>query len=104
MASQPKVKIHHAVVLGVIGPHGYKGLTNQAEVFLERSFLDILPLHGQKSGTDALSKNLEEGNGVLNILEVGGDLEPAEEALTLAPGSGVFLEDGGREPLGDCLL
>ena len=58
----------------------------------------------QKVGTDVLRENLEEGNGVLNVLEVAGDLEPAVEALPLAPGNGVFLEDGGSEPLSDCLL
>ena len=58
----------------------------------------------QKDITEALSENLEEGNGVLNVLEVGGDLEPTAEALPLEPGDGVFIEDGNREPLGDCLL
>ena len=47
---------------------------------LDRSLLDKLPLRGQKSGTDTIGKNLEEGNGVLNVLEVGGDLEPSAEA------------------------
>ena len=51
-----------------------------------------------------LVKNLEERNGVLNVLEVGGNLKPAAEAPPLALDGGVFLEDGGREPLVDCLL
>ena len=49
-------------------------------------------------------QNLEEGNGVLNVFEVWGDLEPAAEAPPSDPGSSVFLEDGGLETLGDCLL
>ena len=91
-------------MLGVVCPHRCKDLTNRAEVLLNRSLLDRLPLHGQKARTDVLGENLEEGNGVLNIFEVGGDLHPAAEAMPLAQGSGVFLEDGCREPLGDCLL
>ena len=51
-----------------------------------------------------LGENLEEGNGFLNVLEVGGDLQAAAEVPPLASGGGVFLEDGGREFLGDCLL
>ena len=51
-----------------------------------------------------LGKNLEEGNGVFNVFEVGGDLQPDVEALPLAPGGGIFLEDGCIETLGDCLL
>ena len=53
---------------------------------------------------DALRKKLEEGNGALNVLEVSDNFQPAAEALLLVPGGGVFLEDGCREPLGDCLL
>ena len=49
-------------------------------------------------------QNLEEGNGVLNVFEVWGDLEPDAETPPLAPDSSVFLEDVGRETLGDCLL
>ena len=59
---------------------------------LDRSILVRLPLSGRKSGTDALGKNLEGGNGVLNVLEVRGYLEPAAEAPPLAPGGGVFLD------------
>ena len=73
MASHPKVELPHAVVAGVVGPHGCKGLTDRAEVLLERSLLDMFPLRVQKDGTDALDKNLEEGNGVLNVLGVGGN-------------------------------
>ena len=51
---------------------------------------------GQKAGTDGLGFVLEEGNGVLNVIEVGGDLELAAEAPPLAPDGGVFLEEGGR--------
>ena len=40
-----------------------------------------------------LSENLEEWNGVLNVLEVGGDFQPAVEAPPLAPDGGVFIED-----------
>ena len=58
----------------------------------------------QNDGTAAFSENLEEVNGVFNVIEVGGDLQPAAEVLPLAPGGGVFLEDGCGEPLGDCLL
>ena len=75
-----------------------------AEVLLDQSLLDRFPLRGQKSGTEALVENLEEGNRVLNVLEVRGDLDPATEVAPLAPGRGVFTEDGGQEPLGDCLL
>ena len=71
---------------------------------IDQLLLDRLPLHGQKSGTDALGEKLEEGNGVLNVLEVGCGLEPNIKAPPLAPGSGVFIEDGGREPLGCFLL
>ena len=53
---------------------------------------------------DVLGENLEEGNGVLNVFEVGGDLNPDAEAMPLVPGGGVFIEDGSQEPLGYCLL
>ena len=53
-------------------------------------------MRGQKAGTDVLGEKLEKGNGVLNILEVGGDLDPSAEAPPLAPGGGVFIEDVGR--------
>ena len=104
LAYQPKIELPHAFVSVVVGPHGCEDLTDLAEVFLYRSLLDTLPLRGKKAGTDALGEKLEEGNGVLNVLEVGGDFHPAAETPPLAPGGGIFLGDGGREPLGDCLL
>ena len=69
-------------------------MTNQEEVFLDRSLLDRLPLRGQKAGTDALGENMEERNGVLIVLEVGGGLQQAAEVPPLASSSGVFLDDG----------
>ena len=54
LASQIKVELPHAVVAGIIGPHGCKDLTNRAKVLLDRSLLDRLPFHGQKAGTYAL--------------------------------------------------
>ena len=89
---------------GVVGPHGCKYLTNLAGELLDRLLLDGLPLRGSKAGMDALGENLEERNRVLNVFEVGGDLQPAAEVLPLAPGGGVFLEDVFGETLGDCLL
>ena len=53
---------------------------------------------------DALGENMEEWNGVLNVLEVWGYFLPAAEAPPLAPGGGVFLEDSVQETLVDCLL
>ena len=104
MASQPKVDLPHAVLSGVVGRHGCEDLTNLAEVLLNRSLLDRLPLRVNKASADTLEENLEEDNGFLNVLEVGGDLQPAAEAPPLVPGGGVFIEDGGRGPLSDCLL
>ena len=66
--------------------------------------LDRFPLRGHKDSTDALGEKFEEGNWVLNVLEVRGGLDPASEAPPLAPGGSVFLEDVGRETLGDFLL
>ena len=91
-------------MLGVVGRHGCKYLSDQAEVLLHQSLLDRLPLCGQKAGTDTLGEKFEEGNGVHNILEVGGNFQPAAEAPLLEPGSGFFLEDRYREILGDFLL
>ena len=96
MAYQMKVELPRAVVVGVVGPHGCKYLTDRAEVLLNQSLLDRLPFRGQKAGTETLGENLEEGNGVLNVLEVGGDSQPAAEASPLVPGGGVFLEDDCR--------
>ena len=47
---------------------------------------------------------MEERNGVLNVFEVRGDLQPAAEVPPLEPGSGIFIEDGCVETLGDRLL
>ena len=91
LASQAKVELPHWVLSGVVGPHGCKYLTNQVEVLLNRS----LPLCRQKSSTDALRENMEEGNGFFNVFEIWGYLQPAAEAPPLAPGSSVFLEDCG---------
>ena len=63
-----------------------------------------MSLRGQKAGTDAIGKNLEERNEVFNDFEVRGDLQSAAEAPSLAPGGGVLLEDGIGETLGDRLL
>ena len=96
LASRPKVKLTHAVVSGVVGPHGCKYLTNQVEVLLDQSLLDRFTLCGQKASKDMLGETFEEGNGVLNGLEVGVDLQPAAEAPPLVPGGDVFTKDGGR--------
>ena len=77
LASLEKVNIYHAVVAGVVGPHGCKYLTNGAEVLIERSLLDGIHLHGKNSRTDGLGKNLDEWNRVFDAFEVGGDVQPA---------------------------
>ena len=59
MAYQMKVELPRAVVAGVVGPHGCKDLTDRAEVLLDQSLLDGLPMGGQKSSTDVLGKKLE---------------------------------------------
>ena len=79
-------------------------MTDREEVFLGGSLLYRLPLRGQKVEMDALGENLEERNGVLNIFEVGGGLQTAAEVPLLASSGAVFLEDGCRGTLGDCLL
>ena len=104
LVSQPKVDFFHAVVAGVVGPHGCKYLTDGAEVLLDPSLLDMLPLRRQKSDTGVIGKKMEEKNGVFNYFKAGGNLQPAAEASPLAAGSGIFLEDVGRESLGDSLL
>ena len=78
--SQPKVELPHVVVSGVVGPHGCEDLTDRVEVLLDQSLIDRFPLQRQKADTDALGENLEEGNGVLSVLEVGGNFHPAAEA------------------------
>ena len=47
---------------------------------------------------------MEERNGVLNVFEVGGNLQPAAEVPPLEPGGGIFIEEGCIETLGDRLL
>ena len=104
LASQTKVELPHAVVAGVVGPHGCEYFTDRVEVLLDQSLLDKLPLRRQKTSMDALGENLDEGDWVLNVLEVGGDFQPAVETPSLALGGGIFRECGCREPLGDFLL
>ena len=86
LASHPKVDFYHAVVAGVVGTHGCEYLTDGVELLLDISLLDGIALYGQKSGTDTLGENSEERNGIFNAFEVRGDLQPAAEALPLAPG------------------
>ena len=59
MASQTKVEFYHGFMAGVVGPHGCEDFTNGAEVLLDQSLLDGLPMGGQKSSTDVLGKKLE---------------------------------------------
>ena len=94
LASQPKVELPYAVVTGVVGPHGCADLTNRAEVLLNQLLLDRFTVRKQKARTDKLGGNLEEGNGVFNVIEVEGNLEPATEAPPLLSGGGVLLENG----------
>ena len=54
----------------------------------------------KNSGVDALGKYLEEKDGVIYSLKVGGDVEPAAEFVPLSPGCGIFLEECGGEALG----
>ena len=44
MASKKKVELPHEVVVGVVGPKRCKDLTYIAEVLLDRSLLDSLPI------------------------------------------------------------
>ena len=104
LVSHPKVELPYAVVAGVVVPHGCKDLTNLVEVLLDRWILDRLTLRRQKTETDALGENMEERNEFLNVFDVEVDLQPAAEVPPLAPGGGVFLEEGCGETLGDRLL
>ena len=92
LESHNKFEFSHAVVSGVVGPHGCEYLTNGAEVFLDRSLIDGFPLCRQKAGTDVLGENLEERGVVFDALEVRGDVHPAAETPPLVPGGGVFIE------------
>ena len=47
---------------------------------------------------------MEERNRVFDAFDVRGDVQPAAEAPTLAPGSGVFLEYWVGEEIGDRFL
>ena len=58
MESQKKVDLPHVVVAGFVGPHGCKYFTNIAEVLLDISLLDRLPLRGHKYGMDALGEHM----------------------------------------------
>ena len=87
-----RVEFLHAVVVGVVGPHGCEYLTNRAEVLIYQSIPYGFPLRGQKSGTDTLSENLEEKNWVFSAFKVRGDVQPAAEALPLVPYCGMFIE------------
>ena len=60
LESQIKVDFSHAFVTGVLAPHECEDFTNGAEVLLNRSLLDGLPLCEQKSGTDTFRENLDE--------------------------------------------
>ena len=91
-------------MVGVVGLQGCKDLTDGAEVLIDPSLLDGIPMRGQKSGTYALDKNLEERNWVFYAFKVRVDVQPAAEALPLAPGIGVFIVYYGGEALGDLFM
>ena len=46
LASKPKFELHHGVVLGVVGPHRCKYLTDRSDILLNQLLLDRLPLRG----------------------------------------------------------
>ena len=99
LASQAKVKLPHSVVSGVIVPHGCEYFTDQAEVLIDQSLLYRLPLRRQKSSTDALGEHLEEGNGVLNVLEVrGGGFSQLQKRRHWRQAVAYSLKTGANKP------
>ena len=52
-----------SVVLGVVGPHGCKYLSNGPEVFLDIYLIVQLPPCRQKYDADTLGKDMEERDG-----------------------------------------
>ena len=96
LASHPKVEFPDTVVAGVVGPHWCKDLTNRADILLYQFLIDDFPLRVQKAITDTLGRNLEERNWLFNAFKTKRDFQTAAEALPLAPGCGLLLEEGCR--------
>ena len=55
-------------------------------------------MSGQKYGTDDLDKNLVKWNGVLNVLEVWGDLQSSAEAPPFNQAVASFLKAVVKKP------
>ena len=62
----------------VVGPHRGEYYFNGPEVLIGRALIDGDPPNGQNACANALEEDLEEGDGFINTLEVGGDAEPAK--------------------------
>ena len=84
---------------GVSAPHGCEYFTDGTKLLLPGPLLDGFPSGFQKADEHALGKDMEEGDGIPDALEVGWYFQSLAELVPLVPGSGVFLEDCGREAM-----
>ena len=93
--SQSKVELAKLVVPRVAGPHFCEYLSNGTKVLFHGPLIgrDLAGFH--KADAHALRKYLEERDGIPDTLGVNWDSQSSSELAPLAPGSGVFLEDGG---------
>ena len=84
VVGQPKVKLAHRIVMGVIYPHDWEYFSNGVEVLIGRylpcgiSFVCKDPIAG------VLGENMEKGGNIFNISEVGCYMHPDTELAPLS--------------------
>ena len=94
MAAEAKVDFAHAVQSWVFGPNAGEDLADGAEVLLHLAFLTFSARCCQDSRSNADGKDLEDWDGVVNALEVGGDAEIGAEGGPDVPVGGVYAGSG----------
>ena len=75
LARYAEVSISVRVVAGVAGPQAGKDLSHGAEVLLHLSLADALAVDGELARSHAMRKNLEKGDGIGDVREVGVKVE-----------------------------
>ena len=75
LARYAEVSISVRVVAGVAGPQAGKDLSHGAELLLHLSLADALAVDGELARSHAMRKNLEKGDGIGDVREVGVKVE-----------------------------
>ena len=79
LSAEAKIDFSHSVQSGVCGPHAGEDLADGAEVLLHLALLNFFARCCQDARSNSNFEDLEDRDGFIDALEIGGDAKVGAE-------------------------